>query len=100
MSSTHREDGTVARRIVVHGRVQGVFFRASTQETAVQRGVVGWVRNRSDGAVEAWLEGAPDAVAAVESWMVRGGPPAGEVVRAETSDETPEGYTRFAVRAG
>jgi acylphosphatase len=52
----------VARRVVVHGSVQGVFFRDTTRRHAESRGVAGWVRNRSDGTVEAHFEGEPDAV--------------------------------------
>ncbi len=52
----------VRRRVVVHGDVQGVFFRDSTRGEAERRGVAGWVTNRSDGAVEAVFEGEPDAV--------------------------------------
>jgi len=52
----------IRRRVVVHGRVQGVFLRDSTRRLAVQRGLAGWVENRSDGAVEAAFEGEADAV--------------------------------------
>src|SRR6185503_3249332 len=52
----------VRKRVVVNGRVQGVFFRDSTRRRASTRGVAGWVSNRSDGAVEAVFEGEPDAV--------------------------------------
>jgi acylphosphatase len=87
-----------ARRLVVHGRVQGVNFRAATRQTARRHGVAGWVRNRSDGAVEAHLEGPPDAVEALEAWIVTGGPPAGEVDDFEVTDVDPEGLERFEVR--
>jgi acylphosphatase len=90
--------GRVARRVVAHGRVQGVYFRASTRHTAERHGVTGWVRNRADGAVEAWLEGPQHAVEAVEAWIVTGGPPAAEVARTETAEEQPEGLTRFEVQ--
>ena len=50
------------RRVVVHGRVQGVWFRESARRRAAELGVAGWVRNRADGAVEAELEGACDDV--------------------------------------
>ena len=69
----------VARRLVVHGRVQGVFFRAETRRRARQHGVNGWVANRADGTVEAWLEGSASAIAAVESWIRAGGPPSASV---------------------
>jgi len=52
----------IRRRILVHGHVQGVFFRDSTRRLAERDGVAGWVRNRPDGAVEAVFEGEPQAV--------------------------------------
>jgi acylphosphatase len=88
---------TVRRRVVVHGRVQGVFFRDSTRRRAAERGVGGWVCNRSDGAVEAVFEGAPDAVAAMVDWSRRG-PRGAEVARVQESEETPEGLKAFEVR--
>lgn len=56
-------------RVVVRGRVQGVFFRGSLKQQAEMHGVSGWVRNRPDGAVEALLQGPRDAVTAVTDWM-------------------------------
>ena len=53
---------TVRRRVVAHGRVQGVFFRDSTRAEAERRGVSGWVRNTERGTVEAVFEGDPDMV--------------------------------------
>ena len=76
----------IARQAVVSGRVQGVYYRASTQQQARRLAVAGWVRNRPDGSVEAWLEGAPDAVAALLAWMRRG--PAGARVTDITVTET------------
>lgn len=91
-------DATVVRHLVVHGRVQGVFFRASTERHAEREGVAGWVRNRPDGTVEAWLEGSGEAVEAVETWIRGGGPPAGRVDRVEVLDDgTPEGLSDFRV---
>ena len=57
---------------VVHGRVQGVFFRDTTRRMAESRGVAGWVTNRPDGAVEAVFEGEPDAVEAMLELLPRG----------------------------
>ncbi len=57
-------EGQVRRRVVVHGNVQGVFFRDSTEEEASSAGVGGWVRNRDDGTVEAHFEGDRAAVEA------------------------------------
>jgi acylphosphatase len=87
----------VRRRVVVHGRVQGVFFRDSTRERARAHGVCGWIANRSDGAVEAVLEGEPEAVDSVVRFLETG-PPSAEVERIETSDEAPEGLSGFSVR--
>jgi acylphosphatase len=90
----------VARRIVVAGRVQGVFFRTSTRQQAQRHGVHGWVANRPDGTVEAWLEGAADDVEAVEAWIVTGGPPAAEVRGFDIEHCHPQGLSGFEVRRG
>ena len=87
----------VARRVVVHGRVQGVFFRDSTRREAERHGVAGWVRNREDGSVEAHLEGDASAVDAVEAWM-RAGPARAEVASHEAAEAAAEGHERFAIR--
>jgi acylphosphatase len=87
----------VRRRAVVHGRVQGVWFRGATQEQAQRRGVDGWVRNRPDGSVEAVFEGAPDDVAALVAF-VRRGPPAARVERVDELEEAPRGERGFSVR--
>ena len=86
----------VARRLVVTGHVQGVFFRASTRDRARDAGVAGWVRNRPDGSVEAHLQGPADAVDAVESWVRDGGPRDAVVDRVEAQDvdrTDAEGFT-------
>ena len=81
----------------MHGDVQGVFFRDSTQREAESRGVNGWVTNRDDGAVEAFFEGSPAAVDALVSFA-RGGPDAASVEDVEVSDADPEGRSGFSVR--
>ncbi len=91
-------EGTVARHLRVHGRVQGVFFRASTRERAREAGAAGWVRNRPDGTVELWAEGDPDAVDGVERWVRDGGPRQAEVAQVEAEDAAPEGFDAFEVR--
>jgi acylphosphatase len=87
----------VRRRVVVHGRVQGVFFRDSTRERAHAHGVAGWVRNREDGAVEAVFEGSPDAVERLIRFCETG-PSHAQVARTEVIDEPPGGLTDFEVR--
>ena len=82
-------------RLVIHGRVQGVFFRDSMQREAQYQAVSGWVRNRSDGTVEATVQGEPSAVDAIVRWA-HSGPPRAQV---ENVDIVPgEGdYANFEV---
>lgn len=87
----------VRRRVVVHGRVQGVFFRDSVRQRARAHGVAGWVGNRADGAVEAVLEGEPEAVERVVRFC-RTGPARAEVRNVEVVAEQPEGLRGFEVR--
>lgn len=89
-------DERVRQRAVVQGRVQGVFFRDSVRERARAHGVSGWVRNRPDGAVEAVLEGPPDAVERVVRFL-HTGPPQAQVERVVLSQEPPEGLSGFEV---
>ena len=56
---------SVRAHVIFHGRVQGVWFRASTRDIAIKEGVRGWVRNLPDGTVEAVFEGSEEAVAKV-----------------------------------
>lgn len=79
------------------GRVQGVFFRDTVRNAAEREGVAGWVRNTSDGTVEAVLEGDAAAVERVIA-LSREGPPAAEVDAVEVFDEPDEGLTGFRVR--
>jgi acylphosphatase len=84
-------------RVVVTGRVQGVWFRDSCRERARAEGVGGWVRNRMDGAVEAELEGAPAAVDRVVAWC-RTGPPRARVDAVDVTKLAPTGDPTFHVR--
>jgi acylphosphatase len=84
------------RRVVVHGRVQGVFFRDTVRRRASERGIAGWVRNNPDGTVEAVFEGEPDAVESMVRYAHRG-PRGAAVERVEVADEEPEGLSGFAV---
>jgi acylphosphatase len=88
---------SVRRRVVVHGTVQGVFFRDSTRRRADSAGVKGWVRNRPDGAVEAVFEGEPAAVEDLVEWARRG-PRGADVADVEETEEPPEGLGGFEVR--
>jgi acylphosphatase len=65
-------ENKVSAHAIISGRVQGVFFRAETQRVAERFGVVGWVRNRPDGTVEAVFEGEQKAVDAVLVWCKEG----------------------------
>ena len=85
------------RRVVVHGRVQGVFFRETTRRLAEREGVRGWVRNTWEGTVEAVFEGDPEAVERLVAFAHVGPDPA-RVERVELFAEEDEGLTGFSVR--
>jgi acylphosphatase len=82
---------------VVHGHVQGVFFRDATRRRAAERGVAGWVRNNPDGSVEAAFEGEPDAVESLVRFA-HDGPRGALVERVDVIEEGPEGLSGFGVR--
>ena len=88
---------TVRRRVVVSGRVQGVWYRESCRREAEARGLAGWVRNCPDGKVEAVFEGPPDAVEDLVGWCSIG-PTRARVGRVEVTDELPIGASGFEVR--
>lgn len=87
---------TVRRRVLVSGRVQGVWFRETCRERALAVGVSGWVRNRADGRVEAVFEGPGAAVERAVEWCRRG-PRRAQVERVEVHDEQPAGERVFRV---
>jgi acylphosphatase len=87
----------IRRHLVVHGKVQGVFFRESTREAAQNEGVGGWAVNRDDGTVEVVLEGAPGAVESVIGFC-RMGPMSADVSSVDVTDEEPEGLSVFQTR--
>ncbi|HCL85495.1 MAG TPA: acylphosphatase [Comamonadaceae bacterium] len=96
----HDDPTPVARRLRIHGKVQGVYFRQSTVQAAQARGVNGWVRNRHDGTVEALAVGAPHAVQALIDWAHHG-PAAARVERVVVCEEAlpeplPQGFAQQA----
>jgi acylphosphatase len=84
------------RRVVVHGFVQGVGFRFGVERAARSRGVVGWVRNRRDGTVEAVFEGEREDVEALVDFCRRG-PRGAAVELVEVVEESAEGLAGFDV---
>jgi acylphosphatase len=86
----------IRRHVIVRGQVQGVFFRETCHRRAHEAGVSGWVRNRSDGAVEAVFEGDDQAVADLVSWCGVG-PRSASVESVDVVDEEPVGETGFGV---
>jgi acylphosphatase len=88
----------VGRRFIVTGRVQGVGFRYFTRDAAMREGVTGWVSNRRDGCVEAYVEGEAEAVTRVER-DIRRGPPGARIEDVQVEAEEPAGaYARFDIR--
>jgi acylphosphatase len=87
----------IRRTVTVTGRVQGVFFRDAVRQRALAHGVSGWVRNRSDGAVEGVLEGTPDDVERLVRFFETG-PPQATVDCIDVFGEEPEGLSRFEIR--
>ena len=87
---------TVRKRVRAHGRVHGVFFRDSLRRAARREGVAGWAANRSDGSVEAVLEGEPEAVDRLVELCWRG-PGHAQVERLDVADEEPAGLVGFEI---
>ncbi|WP_123532925.1 acylphosphatase [Halosimplex salinum] len=83
--------------VYVSGRVQGVFYRATTRDQAGECGVDGWVRNLDDGRVEAVFEGPADAVEGMVEWCHEGSPQA-RVDDVEAEYGQPEGLDGFEIR--
>ena len=87
----------IQRRVVVQGRVQGVYLRGTTLEQARRLGLDGWVLNRRDGCVEARVEGAPEAVAALLRFLAQG-PRHARVEHVDVQEALPEGLQGFEIR--
>jgi acylphosphatase len=88
---------SIARRVRITGRVQGVFFRAWTGRQADRLDVNGWVRNCSDGSVEALLEGREEAVEQLIQLLKRG-PSGARVEKVEVAEAEAEHHDWFTVR--
>jgi len=88
---------TVAREVVVHGRVQGVGFRLYCQQQAERQRLAGWVTNEPDGSVRAWFEGPSEQVDSMLTWCEQG-PPSARVERVDVAERDPRGLDRFGVR--
>jgi acylphosphatase len=87
----------IRRRLLIHGRVQGVFFRDTLRRLAEQEDVAGWASNTWEGTVEAVLEGEAGAVDRLVAFAHEG-PESAQVERVEVSEEEPEGLSGFAIR--
>jgi acylphosphatase len=85
------------KRVVIHGHVQGVFFRDTLRRLAERHGVAGWATNRWDGTVEAVFEGPEEGVERLVAFS-REGPRGARVDRTEVYDEQMEGLSGFGVR--
>jgi acylphosphatase len=87
----------VRKRVLVSGRVQGVFFRDTVRNAAERAGVAGWVRNNPDGTLEGVFEGDAAALERVVA-LCRKGPPGAAVSRVDVFDEPEEGLESFRIR--
>lgn len=88
---------TIGRHYFISGRVQGVFYRDSTQKKATELGITGWCRNTSDGRVECVAYGTEEQLDQLEKWFWNG-PPAAEVSNIENNTTHHESMESFEVR--
>lgn len=84
------------RRIKVHGKVQGVFFRKYAKRKAMELGLAGWVKNEEDGTVSLEIEGELHSILAMQSWL-RLGPPESTVESLDISSGEEQGYQEFLI---
>jgi acylphosphatase len=87
----------MAIEIIVHGRVQGVYFRASTKDKAISLGVMGWCKNLADGTVFIHAEGSEQALTELVAWCHQG-PKLAAVKKVVTEKVDSEGFQRFEIR--
>lgn len=97
MSDPAMDDGSVTRHLLIHGKVQGVWYRASARDEAVKLALHGWVRNRRGGEVEALVSGPAEAVEAFIDWA-REGPTAARVDRVDITAAAPPEPGPFSLR--
>jgi len=84
--------------VFITGRVQGVWFRASTKQKAEQLGITGWVRNTTDGRVEAIFEGEESSIKDMIEWCHHG-PPHAKIEKVEKKDQNPtNGFDGFSIK--
>jgi acylphosphatase len=86
-----------AMHLRISGHVQGVYFRDGALKEALKLGLTGWVCNTNDGAVEAHIEGSPEAINAMIAWC-QTGPPAARVEGVDVRDASEEGHAIFEIR--
>ena len=85
-----------AVHVVIHGKVQGVFFRASAEVRASELCLAGWVRNLSNGTVEVYVEGKREAINLFIEWC-RKGPPTAKVYKCDLNWRTPQAVKKFKI---
>lgn len=91
------ERPVIARHLNISGHVQGVWYRNWTVDTARTLGLAGWVRNRANGDVEAWVEGTQESFTRFLAFAHEG-PPAARVAQILVQEVEPQGFTRFEKR--
>jgi len=90
--------GSMALNAIVHGYVQGVYFRTFVVRKGAELGLTGWTRNLPDGTVEVWAEGGTEQLQALVDHLWAG-PPAARVRKVDTEwTEQTEGHTTFRIR--
>ncbi|MFC7231528.1 acylphosphatase [Saliphagus sp. GCM10025308] len=95
--TNERTDDSTRAHVFVSGTVQGVYYRATTRDTAREAGVDGWVKNLDDGRVEAVFEGPEAAVESMVEWCHEGSP-AADVRDVDVEYEEPQGENGFEIR--
>lgn len=83
--------------VVVHGKVQGIYFRAYAQAEGNRLELKGWVKNRADGAVEVAFEGEAEKVDQMLAWLKQGSP-GSQVTKVDVNEERPVGEAQFNIR--